>query len=166
MNLMFKDSSSFSMFTQLTFMFSLQFVNYGCFSPCLICLVSFIICMFNSKKFIYGTFEDCIGLFNSLFHSFLCQNFCQVILLLLWQLSESLRHLFIINQHNIIFGSLYLILMHVVSHVNLLHTSLHPRLSYQQCLRERLGSKSQLVLCQNNIIFVCQRTNDWVSNML
>ena len=41
--------------------------------PCLICLVS-AICMFNSEEFIYGRFEDCIGLFNSRFRSFLCQN--------------------------------------------------------------------------------------------
>ena len=40
--------------------------------PCLICLVS-AICMFNSEEFIYGRFEDCIGLFNSRFRSFLCQ---------------------------------------------------------------------------------------------
>ena len=30
---LFKDSSSLSMFTQLTLIFSLQFTNYGCFSP-------------------------------------------------------------------------------------------------------------------------------------
>ena len=102
MNLMFKDSSSFSMFTQLTFMFSLQFANYGCFSPCLLCLVSFMICMLNSKEFIYGTFEDCIGLFNSHFHSFLCQNLFQVILLLVWQFSKSVWATFHhkLAQHN------------------------------------------------------------------
>ena len=30
---MFKDVSSFSMFMQFTFIFSLYFTNYGCFSP-------------------------------------------------------------------------------------------------------------------------------------
>ena len=31
----------------------------------LICLVSVMICIFNGEKFIYGTFEDCVGLCNS-----------------------------------------------------------------------------------------------------
>ena len=31
--IMFKDSSSLSMFTQFLFIYSLQFTNYGCFSP-------------------------------------------------------------------------------------------------------------------------------------
>ena len=72
---MYKDSSSLSMFTHSTFTFSLYFTNYGCLSPyflfpCLTCLVSFMICIFNSEEFNYGTFEDSIGLFNSLYRSF------------------------------------------------------------------------------------------------
>ena len=35
------------------------------FMTCLICLVSVLICILNCEEFIYGTFEDCIGLFNS-----------------------------------------------------------------------------------------------------
>ena len=33
--------------------------------PCLMCLVSVIICILNCEEFIYGTFEDCMGLCNS-----------------------------------------------------------------------------------------------------
>ena len=33
--------------------------------PCFICLVCFMISIFDWEEFIYGTFEDCIGLFNS-----------------------------------------------------------------------------------------------------
>ena len=47
-----------------------------------------MICIFNSEQFIYGTFEDCIGLFNSLYRSFLCQNLYLVKPLLLWQFSN------------------------------------------------------------------------------
>ena len=91
---MFKESSSISMFTKLTVIFSVQFTDCGCFSPylllpCLICLVSVMIYMFNLEEFIYETFEDCIGLFNSYYLSFLCQNLYQVIPLLLWQFSKS-----------------------------------------------------------------------------
>ena len=35
------------------------------FMTCLICLVSVMTCIFNCEEFIYGTFEDCIGLRNS-----------------------------------------------------------------------------------------------------
>ena len=66
----FKDFSSLPMFTQLAFIFSLYFTNYGWFTPyllfpCLICLVSVMMCIFNWEEFIYGTFVDCIGLWNS-----------------------------------------------------------------------------------------------------
>ena len=53
---------------------------------CLICLVNVMICIFNCEKFIYGTFEDCIGLFNSHYCSFYFR-----ILALLWQSSKSVR---------------------------------------------------------------------------
>ena len=71
---MFKNTSLLPMFKQLTFIFSLLFTNYCCFSPNLlfpygICLVSVIIHIFNCEEFIYGTFEDCIGLCSSHFCS-------------------------------------------------------------------------------------------------
>ena len=87
--------------------FSLQSTNYGCFSPqllflCLICLVSVMICIFNSEEFIYGIFEDYIGLLNSPYRFFLCQNLYQVIPLFLWQFSKSVWALFHhkLAQHN------------------------------------------------------------------
>ena len=93
---MFRDSSSLSMFTPLTFISSLYFTNYSWFSfqllfTCLICLVSVMICMFNSEKIFYGMFEDCIGIFNSHYHSLLCQNLYQVIPLFLWQFSKTVK---------------------------------------------------------------------------
>ena len=91
---MFRDSSFLSMFTQLTIIFSLQFNKYCCFSywllfPCLICLVSVMMCTFNLEEVIYGTFEDYIGHFSSHQSSFLCQSLYLVIPLLLWQFSKS-----------------------------------------------------------------------------
>ena len=67
---MFKDSSLLPMFRLLKFIFFPLFTNYGCFSPkrlspCLICLVSVMICIFNCEEFFYWTLEDCIGLCNS-----------------------------------------------------------------------------------------------------
>ena len=91
---MFKDSSSLPMFTQLTVIFSLWLINYGCLSPLLlfpylICLASVMICIFSWEEFIYGLFEDCIGLFISQYRSFLFQNLYYVIPQLLWQFSKS-----------------------------------------------------------------------------
>ena len=36
---------------------------------CLICLASVMICIFNCEEFIYGTFEDCVGLCNSYYYN-------------------------------------------------------------------------------------------------
>ena len=71
--LMFKDSSFLSMYTNLTVIFSQSYFSFV-FLP--ICLISFMICTFNWEEFIYGTFEDSIGLFNSHYCSFLFQNLC------------------------------------------------------------------------------------------
>ena len=67
--------------------------------PCLISLVNVMICIFNWEEFIYGMFEDCIGLFNSHYRSFLFQNFYQVIPCYYGNSPKVSGHLFIINQH-------------------------------------------------------------------
>ena len=122
---MFKDSSSLSTFTLNIHIFSLVhqlwLFLWQILFPCLISLVSVMICIFNWEEFIYGMFEDCISLFNSHYRSFLFQNFYQVIPCYYGNSPKVSGHLFIINQHKKIFLSLYLTLMLVVSHINLLH---------------------------------------------
>ena len=106
---MFKDSSSLPMLTQLTVIFCLQFTNYGSFSPkllfpCFICLVTVMICIFSGEvEFFYGTFVDCIGLFNSHYRSILFQNLYQAVPLSLWQFPKSVCAPFHhkLTQHNL-----------------------------------------------------------------
>ena len=77
--------------------------------------------MLNSEEFIYGTCEDCIDLFNSHYAPFSVRISAKLWPCYCGNSPNVSGHLFIINWHNIIFGSLYSILMLIVSHVNLLH---------------------------------------------
>ena len=86
--------------------------------------------MFSSEEYIYGTFEDCIGLFNSHYRSFLCQNLYLVVALLQWQFSKCAWATFHheLAQHNF-WELIFNFLMLVVSHVSLLyvHVSTHAK---------------------------------------
>ena len=63
---MFEDSSPFTSVHAVVIhilIHEVQLLLAALFS-CLICLVSVMICIFNSQEFIYGKFEDCLGLCN------------------------------------------------------------------------------------------------------
>ena len=123
---MFKDFSSLSMFTQLTFIFSQYFLyifsnffyNIHIFFIFIVHQLRLLLTLtFVPLPYLFGqchdiyvqfgrifyvTFEDCIGLFISHYRSFLCQNLYQVIPLLLWQFSKCVRAPFHhkLAQHN------------------------------------------------------------------
>ena len=90
--------------------------------------------VFNCEEFIYGTFEDCIGLYNSHYFSSYSESLLGNIHFTMAMLqkcctvsSKTSTILFAL-----FFWSLYLALMLVVSHVNLLHihVSTHPENGY------------------------------------
>ena len=102
------------MFTQFTFIFSLQFTDYGCFSPqllfpCLTCLVSVSVCILFWEEFIYVTFEIALVF---------------AILTIAPLISESLLGNAPVNGNSLkvsghLFTFLYLILILIVPDVNL-----------------------------------------------